>query len=240
MSLPDFILTETQRYETEQRILNDANLIARGATISAAGVLVLGETQREYLGLSDEFPYFDFLPLLIREAPAPRSPKDEWLDTSVAKALRPDYATASEIPQPLRRWDQTMRDILVLGYDFMAGMHGVGAKSMGAIEKVIARNEFGFNLKRDAPTPEEIAHICSHLGQVTSQALRLGNLSGKRSVLDVLKTPMEERRVLWAAGQWPKRTGMSAQAKDRLFNYPEVFNIRFTRERWIQEQDSKQ
>ena len=234
MLRPEQELTEWQRQEIANRIISDAELIKRGATISAAGTLVLGECQAEYMGLHNAFPYFD--PDIINEEPPEPGPKEEWLDTPVNVALRPRYSSSRDIPQPLRKMGVPIRDILVLGRGYISETPYIGKKTIDTIDSLVAENVFGLEWK-DNPTPEDAAHICQRLGQVTANVLRLDvsfyGLGGKPSVLGIVRMPTETRHEIWREGQIGRSYAyFGDHIKDRLFNYPEVFALRFERERW--------
>lgn len=235
MSYSEYPLTEWQREQAARRILSDAELIQRGATISAAGTLVLGDHQLVLTALLEEFPYF----LPAEDQPfgpgiRPPGPQDEWMNTPVGEALLPRYASSKDIPQPIRGMTLPIRDLLVVGKNDVSSWSGYGSTSINALSSLIGDNEFGITWQ-DKPTPEYIAHnICRHLGEVTAMVLHL-DLPGEAasSVLDIVKMPPERRQEL-CLGQYrySSRSWLYPSEIDELSNAPEVFAIRFERERW--------
>lgn len=218
-----------QKYQVSGRIYSDAELRARGAGISDYGTVAPTDIQLELISLLHDNP--DANPQFTdRSAPVP-GPREEWLDTDIRTALGEQLGGIDALPQPIRRMKVPLRNILVLGQDYMhsPSVHGVGKKSIDMIGSYIAGNEFGLEWK-DKPTPEDIAHICHRLGQVTANALgrSVGKFQSKLSVDDVLRTDYKYRRSLLKAdqyrqGNWPR--------KENLCNGPELFAFSFNREK---------
>jgi len=240
MLYPEGELEDWERQSTAQRILTAAEFIKRGATISAVGTLVLGDMQAEYMGLRVNNPIFD--PEFINDTPVAPSPKEDWLNTSVVKALEPQYPTLKAMPQPLRGLgNMSVRSILVLGRDRVCAPRtlGIGKTSATVLDEFFAGNPFDFEWK-EQPTPEDAAHICQRLRQVTSRVLPFSMLRGKPSVLHVVRTSLEEREALWLDTNRNHRGEpryLADSELDELCNAPEVYALRFEVER-IKQRDT--
>lgn len=150
-------------------------------------------------------------------------PKEEWLDTPVNDLLA-RHPDPEQIPRTLRRRRLPMpvRELLVHGEP---RLHGLGQEARIALKALTNENKFGIEWK-SAPTPEDIAHTCQRLSQVSAGVLKLDFASGL-SINDVLQTPCDNRSGLRSSYIKDLRPYVTAHELDQLANGPEVFAIRF-------------
>ncbi len=214
-------LTEPQRRATEARILHDAGLKSRGATITPTGRLALGLDLLEYVTLVS---HTGLDATMVDRSEPPPHPMDAWLDTDIGaawgqffegNALYRRFKTAGFI---------SIRDLVTAGKACASSVRNTGPKILGKMEEVLTTNQHGVATWEEEPTEEYLAGICTRLSQVHAGALGLGRTRERLSVLDVLDTPLEDRPSLFAR---PPEAYITTETYARTSNVPEVFAVRF-------------
>ena len=146
------ILSEEQQYETEQRILHDAQLISGGAKINDLGHLII--TAEQYIQLKEEA---DYIPDI-----------SDWLQTDVAALFKGNHPFSGFEEKSLITILQgknihTVKDILIRGQRIEGP--GLGEIRWRMINDRISDNSYGIEFQPE-PTPSFIASICGSLEEV--------------------------------------------------------------------------
>ncbi len=148
-------LTPEEQYNTQQRILHDAELIRGGAVINKLGILVVTAAQREELlyGDPEKEKMYEWLDTNVEQAFAEKAEggKLSAIESRCVRALQRDGAT-------------TFRHVMIRGAYRVRDLRNIGGKSYDALIDIM-QNDLGIPLNNTS-TDEDLVKYCRNVAEI--------------------------------------------------------------------------